>query len=265
MKLHLSDLNWPEVQQLLTQPNAVLIPVGSTEQHGLHLPLNVDSACANYLAEQAAGRVTREGQINVVVAPVIHYTKVGLFAEFPGSIPISLDTETRLIADIARSFVRQGFRNIIFVSGHYENAVPISAALQQVLTEFPKAGLYALEWWALGFETIPKVRKSHICLHADELETSLSLVIQPENVQMDKVKKEIPEFSLSEKWVSPDFYGQNHILFHSRGKLPRMGSGHGVMGDPTVASKATGEKVAEAIIKDLVEIIIEVVRSEGKE
>ena len=55
MKLKLSDMSWPEVQELLNQPNAVLVPAGSTEQHGfVHLPLNVDSACATYLSEKSA-------------------------------------------------------------------------------------------------------------------------------------------------------------------------------------------------------------------
>ena len=262
MKTHLSDLSWPEVRELLTKPHAILIPVGSTEQHGLHLPLSVDSACAAYLSEQAAQKVGSENDITVVVAPTLHYGRVVAFAGFPGSIGISLDTATQLIADIASSLVKQGFKNIIFVNGHAENIVPISAGLSQVSSDFPGAGLYAVDWLALGFETIPKIRKSKAGLHADELETSLSLVIQPENVRMEKAVKETPEFSLSGKWVNPDIYGPNRMLYHSRVKFPRMGTGNGVMGDPTVASRETGEKVAAAVIKDLAEIIVEIVRSE---
>ena len=262
MKLKLAEMSWPEVQELMDKPNAVLLPVGSTEQHGLHLPLNVDSSCATYLSEKAAQKVNAGNQIHVIVAPTIHYTDVYTFSKFPGNIGISTDTETRLIADITRSFVRQGFRNIIFVNGHFSNMLPINMGLRQVAEEHPNAGLYALNWWALGFETIPNIRKTKLCLHADELETSLSLVIQPENVRMDKAVKEIPEYSLSEKWVKPDFYAPNRIFYHSRKKYPKFGSGHGVMGDPTAASKETGEKIAEAVINDLAEIIVEVVDSE---
>lgn len=264
MKIRLAEMKWPEVQELLGRPNVVLIPVGATEQHGLHLPLNVDSVCATYLSEKAAEKVNAENKIHVVVAPSIHYTDVSGFSSFPGSISITADTETRLIVDITRSFIKQGFKNILFINGHFSNTLPINMALNQVESEYPTAGLYALNWWALGFETIPKIRKSRCCLHADELETSLSLLIQPENVQMEKAVKEFPEFSLSEKWVKPDFYGPYRLFYHSRIKLPKMGSGQGVMGDPTVASQETGKQVADAVIKDLADIIVEVVNSEKK-
>ena len=264
MKIKLSELSWPEVKDILNQRNAILVPVGSTEQHGLHLPLNVDSACATYVSDKAAAKVNADNLIRVVVAPTIHYTEVYTFSSFPGSIGISLDTETRLIADITRSFIKQGFNNLIFVNGHNSNIIPISTALRQVSEEYPTAGLYALNWWALGFETIPKIRKSQFCLHADELETSMSLLIQPENVRMEEAAVEIPQYSLSEKWVKPDFYAPSRVFYHSRKKYPRMGIDRGVMGDPTVASKETGEKIAEAVIKDLAEVIIEVVTSEGK-
>lgn len=261
MKIKLDDMTWPEVEEVLRAPNAVVIPVGSTEQHGLHLPLSVDSRCATYMAEQAARKVTEEHQIRAVVAPTIHYTEVVDFESFPGSIGISVDTEIRVIGDIARSLIKQGFKNIIFVNGHSSNVIPINAALRQVFVDFPDAGLYAVNWWALGFEAIPKIRKSKICLHADELETSVSLVIQPENVHLDKAVKEFPSYSLSEKWVFPDFYGPNRVFYHSRKNYPKLGTGPGVMGDPTLASRETGEKVIQAVVNDLAEIIVEVVKS----
>ena len=263
MKIKLDDMTWPEVDEVLRKPNAVLIPVGSVEQHGLHLPLSVDSRCAAYLAEQAAEKVTEDQQIRVVIAPTIQYTDVATFESFPGTIGISIDTEIRVIGDIARSFIKQGFRNIIFVNGHFPNIVPIDTALRQVSVDFPDAGLYAVYWWALGFEVIPKVRKSRCSLHAEELETSLSLVIQPENVHLDKAVKDVPSYSLSEKWVSPDFLGPNRVFYHSRKKFPKFGTNPGVMGDPTVASWETGEKIIKAVVDDLAEIIVEVVESGG--
>lgn len=261
MKIKLDDMAWTEVDEVLSKPNAVLIPVGSIEQHGLHLPLSVDSRCATYMAEQAARKVTEEHQIRAVVAPTIHYTEVATFESFPGSIGISVDTEIRVIGDIARSFIKQRFKNIIFVNGHSSNVIPINTALRQVFVDFPDAGLYAVNWWALGFEVIPKIRKSTICLHADELETSVSLVIQPENVHLDKAVKEFPSYSLSERWVFPDFYGPNRVFYHSRKNYPKLGTGSGVMGDPTVASRETGEKIIEAVVDDLVKIMVEIVKS----
>lgn len=263
MEIMLANMSWPEVREILRKPNAMLIPIGSIEQHGPHLPLDVDSRCATFLAEQAARRVTQEQQITVVVAPTIQYTEVTTFESFPGSTGVSLDTEIRVIGDIARSFIKQGFKNILFVNGHSSNVIPINTALRQVSVDYPGAGLYAVNWWSLGFKVMPKVRKSTVgFLHADELETSLSLVIQPENVHLDKAVKEFPSYSLSEKWVFPVLYGSSRVFYHSRKNYPKMGTGAGVMGDPTVASKETGEQIIKAVVDDLVEIIVEIVKSE---
>ena len=264
MKIYLHDMTWVEVEKILKRPNVLLIPVGSVEQHGYHLPLNVDSRCATYLAEEAAKKANAEHRIKILVAPTIHYTDVNTFQDFPGTIGVSSDTETRIIIDIARAMLKQGFHNLIFINGHATNVVPISAGLRQASLEYPEAGLYALNWWALGFDVIPKIRKSQNCLHADELETSLSLLIQPKNVDIKKAVKEIPGFALSERFVSADFYGANRVFFNTRRKFPEYRKNAGVMGDPTVASRETGRKISEAVVADLVRIILEVVRSESR-
>ena len=260
MKIHLDDVSWPEVEEMLKKPHALLIPVGSVEQHGPHLPLSVDSRCANYMAEQAAKKVIAEYPITVAVAPTINYTGVETFGSFPGSIGISVDTEIRLIGDIVRSCIKQGFRNIILINGHYPNMTSINTALRQVFADYPDAGLYAVNWFSLGFEIMPNILKSSSpAVHADEIESSVSLVIQPENVNLDKAVKEFPSFSLSDKWLAP-----NRVFYHSRMKFPKFGTHSGVMGDPTVATKETGEKIVKAVVDDLAEIIVEVVKSEGK-
>ena len=94
---------------------------------------------------------------------------------------------------------------------------------------------------------------------ADEIETSVSLVVQPENVRLEKAVKESPTFALSDRWLA-----FSRVFFHSRAKFPRYGTHFGVMGDPTVATRETGEKIVKAVVDDLAEITVEVVKSEGK-
>lgn len=126
----------------------------------------------------------------------------------------------------------------------------------------PKLGLFAVEWLALGADVIKKMRKSHGA-HAGELETAVSLVIQPENVHLDKAVKEFPVSPLSDKWWSIDPYGPKRIFHMSRRKFPKMGENAGVMGDPTVATKEFGEKVIAAVVDELTELLVEIVKSEG--
>ncbi len=254
-KVKLNELSWPEVAEVLKRPNVVLLPVGSMEQHSLHLPLNVDSCCATYIAEQAAKKVTGDGNIRVLVAPAIEYTWVqGDFSKFPGTIGVSVDTLLLVIGDIIRGFISQGFNTIILVNGHFPNSAPLSLALGKTSIEFPETGLYLVDWWKLGFDVIPRIRKSsELGFHADELETSLMLVIQPENVHMEKAVEDRPGYSLSERYVGVG--GRGPVTFHSRKKFPKMGTSPGVMGDPTVASRETGEKIIAAVVDDLADII----------
>ena len=96
-------------------------------------------------------------------------------------------------------------------------------------------------------------------LHAEEVETSLSLIIQPENVYMERAVKDQITFSLSSKWVYPDLCTPQRLSWHSRRR--REGES-GVMGDPTVASKEMGEKFLSVIIDEFVELVREIVASE---
>ncbi|GAI19376.1 unnamed protein product, partial [marine sediment metagenome] len=87
MEIRLENLSWPEVKEVLKKPHAVILPTGSVEQHGLHLPLNVDYRCPTYVAELAAGKVAKEHDIRVLVAPAVHYGETSsTFADFPGVI-----------------------------------------------------------------------------------------------------------------------------------------------------------------------------------
>lgn len=262
MTIALQDMTWPEVHQLLCKPNVVLIPVGSTEQHGHHLPLSVDSRCAEYIAEKTAAVINARRALRAVVAPAIHYTDVTTFESFPGTVGISLDTEIRLIADIARSFIATGFHSIVFVNGHFSNIVPLSAALRQVNRDSPDAGLYAVNWWDLGCDAIAEARQSPVGLHADEIETAVSLVVQPENVQMDKSTREVPTLSLSEKWVNADLFGPRKVFYYPRKGFPRMGVSSGVIGDGVVASVETGRRIVESVVANFAELIMEIVQSD---
>jgi len=261
MEIKLENMSWPEVEEVLKEPNAVILPVNSVEQHGRHLPLSVDFRCPTYMAEKAARRITDEHNIRVLVAPPIIYGETTVFREFPGTIGLSADTLIRVLEDIIRSFISHGFKNILIINGHYDNRIPIGAALYKLSNEFPKLGLFAVEWLALGAEVILKQRKSYGA-HADELETSVSLVIQPENVHLDKAVKEYPVSSLSDKWWSIDPYSPKRIFHMSRRRFPKMGENAGVMGDPTMATKEFGEKVITTVVDELTELLMEIVKSE---
>ena len=142
--------------------------------------------------------------------------------------------------------------------------VSMLVAVRKVGIDFPNFGLYAIEWLTLGSNVIQKIRKSQVLAeYAGEMETAVSLVIQPENVQLDEAVKELPGIPLSSKWWSI-YPPPTRRLIHLPRKFPKMGQNAGVMGDPTVATKESGEKIIAAAVDDLAELLLEIVKAEGE-
>jgi creatinine amidohydrolase len=268
MKVRLDEMRWPEVEELLKVPNMILLPTGSTEQHGRHLPLNMDIMSAVYLAERVASRVTAEHGIRGVVAPSIPYGEAGGTPPFsrllPGTISIRGDTAINLFEDVVRSLVTQGFKNILILNGHLENAPLISVALRRVSLDFPDAGLYGVNWFQLATETWSKICKGGKAGggHACEKETAVYLAIKPENVAMDEVLIGTNYFSLPEKYILPPggATGAGPVFFHSRISGIRAG---GLMADPSSSTAETGEKFISAVLDEITAMVVAIIKSEG--
>ena len=262
MKVRLAEMSWPEVQEILTKPNAVLLPIGSTEQHGAHLPLNVDSLTATYIAEKTALKVADEHNICVLVAPTVDYTDVSVHKMFPGTVGLKVDTLIRVIVDIIESFLDQGFKNIITLNSHLQNTCSVEAALRTVADRRPNANLFAVNSArGLGFEARQGIVKAGISGqgHALEIETSYSLFLQPQNVHLDKAVIGSRQLPLSERYIGASGNDQSKGVIYYSGAKGFEESG--TSGDPTMASKETGEKILSASISDLTDIIVQVVKS----
>ncbi len=261
MKVRLDEMRWPEVKAVLGKTNVVIIPFGSTEQHGTHLPLNTDSIRATYVAEHAASRVNEEHKINVLVAPTVHYTEIALHKMFPGTIGVKADTLIIMAKDIVRSFLEQGFNNIVVLTSHRENDCPLVVALRMIAEDYPKANLVAVCTIDLDFDVRSDVLKAGVpgMGHALEVETSEVMVIEPHNVHLDKAvigKRELP---LSEKFIGvAGKETRKGVLYYSGIKGFEES---GITGDPTMASRETGEKVLSAMISNMADIIKQMVRS----
>jgi creatinine amidohydrolase len=243
-----------------------ILPIGATEQHGRHLPLNTDTLSAIYFAKQAAEKVTKEHGIRVAVLPSIPYGEARGTPPFsqllPGTISISADTTMALVEDVVRSLVTQGFKNVLVLNGHLENTSLIAVALRKVSLSFPNAGLYATNWFQLASKAWSEIRKGGKAGggHSCEKETAICLALEPQNVALDEIILGTRTFSLPEKYVLP--MGTGPVYFHSRISGIRAG-GH--MGDPSISTKETGEKLISAVLEDLTKIVVAIAKSEGKE
>jgi len=126
IKNYLPHMTWVEVEQALTHTDAVIIPLGSTEQHGRHLPLGTDS----FEAVETAKLIAQKA--DVLVAPVVLAGLSSHHMGFPGTITLMPETFEAVVYETAQSLIRHGFRKILIFNGHGGNAVSVAAIIQKI-------------------------------------------------------------------------------------------------------------------------------------
>ena len=261
MLVRLDEMSWPEVKERLSKPNVIIVPVGSTEQHGAHLPLNVDSVHVTYIAERAAEQVVTDNGIAVLVAPTIDYTDISVHKMFPGTVGVSPDTLVRMMTDIVRNFLDQGFNNIITLGGHHENNCSIETALRIVADKYPNARLFALNSFGLGHSVLPELIKAGPkgIGHALEWETSTAQVMQPQNIHLDRAIVGSRQLPLSERYIGASGLDRSKGVLYYTGAKGFEKSG--TFGDPSMASREAGETLLSAEINALTDIIMQVAKA----
>jgi creatinine amidohydrolase len=262
MNVRMDQMSWPEIKEVLKQPHAVILPIGSTEEHGAHLPTNVDAACATYISEHAARKVAGETDIRVLVAPTIVYTDVmPAHKKFPGTVAIKLDTFISLVQDIIEALLDQGFKNIIALSAHLENNSPLEVAIRMIKERRPEASIFALGTVAgIGFDGKPALSKAGWAGvgHALELETAFCLVIQPHLVHLERAIIGERYLPLSQRYIGATGEDKSKGVLYCSGVSGDEEAG--THGDPRLANKELGEKSLNAMVSDLADIIIQVVK-----
>jgi creatinine amidohydrolase len=185
-------LTWPEINEAIRQQKVAVLPVGSVEQHGYHLPLDVDFRLASSVCRAAGQR----SPADMLVLPPVSYGYCHHVMDFPGTITIEPSTFVRFLLDITRSLAYHGFKRIIMVNGHGSNAHLVEQAGRQTCLQ-TDALCCTLSWWQLVADYWNKeVRTSPPggCAHACELETSMYLHLDGAGVRTDRVRGALPEF-----------------------------------------------------------------------
>jgi creatinine amidohydrolase len=220
----LADLTWVEAKARLTPDTVVVIPLGAeSKEHGPHLKLRNDWTMAEYLKD----RVLQASE--VVVAPTINYHFYPAFVEYPGSTTLRLETARDVVVDICKSLAAHGPRRFYVLN----TGVSTLRALAPAAEELAKEGLVLryTNVLTVAEAAASAVREQKEGTHADEIETSIMLFIDPASVNMSKATRDYPT---GQGVLTPD---------KSR---PGRYSPSGVYGDATLATRAKGEKVVEA-------------------
>jgi len=217
----------------LKKTKLAIIPVGSLEQHGNHLPVSTDSLITEYIARLVAEKVS------AFVLPVIPY---GVSFEHKPMFNVSLRNSTlsTLICDACASLAENRVKEIIILNGHHGNMGALQYVAQELNGRLPRdVRVHTIHYWHL--------MKSDFD-HAGEVETSLVLAIAPGLVRMDMAMPNSKKLSKSKAAYSG--------ITNAPGSFPKI-TGNGVWGDPRKATAAKGERWIKEITTGLAETITE--------
>jgi creatinine amidohydrolase len=261
----LERLTWPEVEAARERGvDAVLVPIGSTEQHGRHMPLDTDCFIARSLSARAAEAAAAEG-LDVLVAPTLNVTVSWYHMQFPGSMRLSTTTFLDVFREVCDSLVHHGFENLLAVNGHGGNIAALTVAVNHYL-ETTGRRVFLVQWWDLAADVLAEIEGPMI--HAEEAETSIALalgqrVLEDERAR-DAFDRGVAVKEAGHPWTSFGKYGMTH---KGPGVVVPMDmlrdiSASGVVGDATRASRETGDRIVEALVPRIVQVCKE---TAGKE
>jgi creatinine amidohydrolase len=233
------ELTWPGVEQRLARGALALLPIGAaSKEHGPHLPHGTDYFQASAYAEHVAEK------IDALIWPVVSYGYYPVFTDYPGSISLKAETFKALIDEILAGIEQAGARRIVVLNTGISTIAPLNELLQARTSGTPvqlincyagprfKAAVAAYSEQSFGG-------------HADEIETSLMLMLAPEKVRAE----------LAVAQTTPIVRG----MFNHRDPSAPNYSPSGVNGNPTLAKRVKGEGLLAALLDDVVEAI----RAEG--
>jgi creatinine amidohydrolase len=225
----------PEFWGALKKTTRAIIPVGSLEQHGPHLPVSTDALIAEHVSKLVAQKV------GALVLPAIAY---GVSFEHDPMFHVSLRNSTlsALVCDTCAALAGHGVKEIIIINGHHGNIGALQYIAQDLVGRIPEGvSVHVLHYW--------HQMKNDELGHAGEVETSLVLAIAPELVKMGKAKagKIKPTTKSKAAYAS---------IANSPGSFVKM-TGNGVWGDPKKASAETGQHLLKEIVAGLAKTISE--------
>ena len=212
------EMRRTEIEEAAKANAVVIIPVGSIEQHGNHLPVNTDINCSFSIAKSVAEIID---DFPVLVAPPIWWGFSPHHMEFPGTISLKLHTYIDVLTEVATSIAAHGYEKIVFLNGHGCNMGVIDSMRRKLTHEDNGPSCIGYTYYTLVEEELNTISEVDFSIgHAAEMETSLQLYLQPELVDKEAVT-----------WVP------------------------GVRGDPTKGTYEKGKRFFEEIVNTVVTLI----------
>ena len=256
--LILQEMSWVDVQEYLKTSDMVIIPLGSTEQHGPHMPLGTDSYEAQGMSEIISERT------GVIVAPVLWVGYSYYHSGFPGTLSLKPETMEQVLFESAEMLMKYGFRRFMFFNYHGGNNVVQDKVIQRINHTTESVAV------AIGHGgSIQKGGEGEFFdWHAGKGETSIMLYLRPDLVKMERAEK--PEIRFTEKMQKLAKLSKTHpelgIVFSAYTGVPaetrKGGASHELSSNgvwsfshPNTATKELGEKSVNRMVENAVKFI----------
>ncbi|MEU0506518.1 creatininase family protein [Nocardia sp. NPDC005998] len=242
-EIHWNRMTAPTLRQRAAQGAPVLLPVGSTEQHGPHLPTGVDDFLSAEACRRAAAIMVANNR-PVVVAPSLWCGLAQHHMEFGGTFTLTLATYHLLLRDLCRSVLTAGFTKILVVNGHGGNVTALNALSNELSEELSATIAVTSYFTAAQTRTAEVLDTQDTLMHACEGETSMMMAIAPELVDLTQLPNATgPDIALQS---APD-----HIVYTPRSFKHVTPSG--VAGDARAATAQKGEAILDASAQAIAE------------
>ena len=246
-----SNLTWNQAADALTVGAVMILPVGSTEAHGPHLPLESDVIISLEMSRRAADKLGEQG-IAAFVLPPIAYSVTDFSSDFAGTISIRKETATALIRDICVSLYRQGARLVVIANSHLEpeHITSINDAIDQVRREAGRIVAFPDKRRRRWAATLTEEFRRGDC-HAGSYETSLVMAARPELIREEvrEALEPVP-ISIAEK------------IREGARTFSEAGGDQAYFGDPRAATREEGEASYQALANMLVVAVTEALAAE---
>jgi creatinine amidohydrolase len=229
---HLNGTDWKAAPF-----HTVILPLGSLESHGGHLPFGTDALTAHLIAQDIAARLP-----GVAVLPPLNYGVSEHYKSFPFTVSVQFETETAFLRDILESVHREGIRKVFIMNGHDGNISPIEVASRSVKVAHPDLKVVSLDaWWMMIGKVLPPgfFQVWNGLGHGGEGETSICLELFPELCDPSRARGVVPSLPehVEVKWLFNEL------------------TNSGATGDPTKATPEKGKKMRQALVDTVVKIL----------
>jgi creatinine amidohydrolase len=243
------ELKWPEIEARLKIVDTAILPCGAIEQHGPHLPVDVDYYDANYMARAVAERCEKPRPF---VLPPIPYGVSYHHSAFKGTLSVSNNALSALVYDIGMNLAQSGIKKLVMLNGHGDNKPTLTYAAQMINRD---AKIFVcVETGETSDDDLYDLINTPNDIHAGEIETSTTLALRPHLVDMDKAVDET--LDLDNEFL--DFTSNRGVSWYVH--TQRISSS-GIMGNARKGDAEKGKIMWDISIKKMVEFIESIIHT----